>query len=84
MEMASLSPRDILSEEYTGETFQGMGIRGDYTLQYRFSPKNYSGIRATYHVASLKRSRMVDEETNYDMSLTYSVFSVAFEYGFYF
>lgn len=75
---------NVLDEQYSGESFQGLGIRGDYTVQYRFSPSNYSGIRASYHVASLKRSEMENETSSSERALTYSVFSLAFEYGFYF
>lgn len=74
----------LMNETYSGESFQGFGLRADYGVHYRSDHKTHYGMRLSYHVSSLVRAAANDTETRSNRSLTSGVLSLAFEYGIYY
>lgn len=73
-----------LSENFSGFTYSGPGIKTDFGIHRRSSRSMHYGVRMSYNLASVKRAQETELERSSQRSLTLSWLTVGFDLSFYF
>lgn len=74
----------MMNDEFLARDFSGPGIKVDFGIHQRSSAKMHYGLKASYHLASLKKEQEFDDETSAKRSLLVSWLSFGLDFSFYF
>lgn len=72
------------SNEFTGQSFTGVGLKTDFGLHIRQSTKFHYGLKMSYHLAPMTREAAFEGEPSSARSLTASWLSFGFDFSIYF
>ncbi len=73
-----------MSEEVTGESLSGAGLKADFGVHKRSSRSFHYGVKMSYNIANVKRAATDETETSSARSLTLNWISLAFDLTYYF
>lgn len=73
-----------LSEPFYGDDYTGVGIKADYAITWRMSSSYHFGIKGSYHLASVKRERINDDERSFERSQVIDWFALGIDMTFYY
>jgi hypothetical protein len=72
-----------ISDSFSGNNYEGYGLISDYEIQYRSSLTTYFAVKLSYNLNLVERAQLVNE-TGADNKLTYSWFSIGWQFGYFF
>lgn len=67
------------NEQFTSQTFNGVGLRTDYGIHIRSSKFFHWGARFSYNILPVKRDQLTDNEPSIDRSLLLSYMTIGLE-----
>ena len=73
-----------LSEPFLGTDYSGLGIKADYAITWRLTSSYHIGLKGSYHLASVKRERINDNERSFQRSQVIDWFAFGIDMTFYY
>lgn len=73
-----------LSEAFYGDDYTGFGVKADYGISWRFASSYHLAIKGSYHLASVKKERVNDDERSFQRSLLIDWFALGIDMTFYY
>lgn len=73
-----------VSEPFFGTDYSGLGIKADYAMTWRLASSYHIGLKGSYHLASVKRERINDEERSFQRSQVVDWFALGIDMTFYY
>lgn len=73
-----------LSEPFYDESYSGVGIKADYAFTWRMDRSYHVGLKGSYHLASVKRERINDNERSFQRSQVIDWFALGIDMTFYY
>jgi hypothetical protein len=73
-----------MSEEITGESLSGFGLKADFGIHKRSSKNVHYGLKMSYNFANVKRPAVDETESSSARSLAINWISLAFDLTYYF